>query len=176
VNTGAAATAYDRLLAAVDTHGSRVRVNGTKAATAQCPGHDDRNPSLSLRWIDGSVLLKCFAGCHVEDVLAALNLGLADLYDGEKPAGYTFTPRTTFEPPNPLGDVDHFCDRILQQERLEADPAYQARRRATGEWVKTGVWTYEIAGDPINDTPPAGLEEAYDAIEARLGRERRAAA
>jgi DNA primase len=89
VNTGAA-TAFDRLVTSLEGHGSRVRVNGTKAAMAQCPAHDDRNPSLSLRWIEGSVLVKCFAGCTTEDVLAALNMGFRDLYDEPAGARYVY--------------------------------------------------------------------------------------
>jgi hypothetical protein len=155
VNTGAT-TAYDRIITSLEGHGSRGRVNGTKAASAQCPGHDDSSPSLSLRSVDGSVLVYCHAGCHVEDVLAALNLGLADLYDGEKPAGCTFTARTLTqitvggtppEPPNPLGDPDHFCDRILQQERLERDPAYQRRR--SDELAAVKARPGEYMGGPV---------------------------
>ena len=38
-----------------------------------CPGHDDRNPSLSLRdGDDGRLLAQCFAGCDPLDVLAEI--------------------------------------------------------------------------------------------------------
>lgn len=46
---------------------------------ACCPGHEDKNPSLSLRDADadGKILLNCFAGCDYTAVVAALkNLGL----------------------------------------------------------------------------------------------------
>jgi hypothetical protein len=37
---------------------------------ALCPGHDDRNPSLSIDVADdGTILLKCFAGCEQGHVL-----------------------------------------------------------------------------------------------------------
>jgi AAA domain len=79
-------TAYDRF---IDRLEGVVRNNGT-TATARCPAHEDRSPSLSLRHIEGSVLLHCFAGCHAEDVLAALGLGLADLYDEPRGATYRY--------------------------------------------------------------------------------------
>ena len=44
---------------------------------ARCPAHDDRNPSLSLREVDGKVLVHCHAGCDqraVVDVLKARGL------------------------------------------------------------------------------------------------------
>lgn len=48
---------------------------------ARCPAHEDRRPSLSIRQLaDGTVLLKCHAGCQTESVLEALGLTYADLY------------------------------------------------------------------------------------------------
>ena len=39
---------------------------------AKCPAHDDHNPSLSIREVDGKVLLHCHAGCSQRDVIDAL--------------------------------------------------------------------------------------------------------
>jgi putative DNA primase/helicase len=40
---------------------------------AQCPAHDDRTPSLSIRHADdGKVLVRCHSGCGQERVIAAL--------------------------------------------------------------------------------------------------------
>jgi hypothetical protein len=38
----------------------------------RCPAHDDRNPSLSIRDVDGKVLVRCHAGCEQTQVIAAL--------------------------------------------------------------------------------------------------------
>lgn len=52
--------------------------NGWKAC---CPAHDDKTPSLSVTEAeDGRVLLKCFAGCSTNSVLAALGLTTGDLF------------------------------------------------------------------------------------------------
>jgi hypothetical protein len=40
--------------------------------TARCPAHDDRNPSLSIRNVDGKLLVHCHTGCKQADVIAAL--------------------------------------------------------------------------------------------------------
>lgn len=51
--------------------------------SAQCPAHEDRSPSLSFGRADqfAGVLVSCRAGCHLEDVLGALELTKADLFD-----------------------------------------------------------------------------------------------
>jgi hypothetical protein len=54
----------------------------------QCPAHNDGNPSLTVRPIEGSVLLYCHAGCDTRDVVEALGLTLGDLFDDEK--GFTY--------------------------------------------------------------------------------------
>jgi hypothetical protein len=48
---------------------------------ACCPAHDDRDPSLHVsEGKDGRALVHCHAGCSTADVLAALGLGMTDLY------------------------------------------------------------------------------------------------
>ena len=83
-------TAYERLIGALRGHGSAVRSKGRSQAMAQCPAHGDSNPSLSLTAIEGSVLVSCHAGCATADVLAAVGLGLRDLYDDKRGATYRY--------------------------------------------------------------------------------------
>ena len=48
---------------------------------ARCPAHDDKTPSLSVTIGDKDcVILKCFAGCTTEDVVAALGWKMRDLF------------------------------------------------------------------------------------------------
>lgn len=74
-------TAFQRVL---DALGPRVRRQNSHDAAAHCPAHEDRNPSLSISNGDGRVLLHCQAGCHPEDVTAAIGLTMADLFDEPK--------------------------------------------------------------------------------------------
>jgi CHC2 zinc finger len=62
------------------------RLEGVKKRGADyqalCPAHDDQDPSLSVsQGEDGRALLKCFAGCKTEDVVAALGLEMKDLFE-----------------------------------------------------------------------------------------------
>lgn len=81
--------AFQAVLDALTGCGSKVRQTGD-TAMAQCPAHSDRNPSLSIRRIEGQVLLHCHAGCHAEDVLTTLDLTMRDLFDDPKGATYNY--------------------------------------------------------------------------------------
>jgi hypothetical protein len=57
-----------------------VRRSG-KGHVGRCPAHQpDRTPSLSVKEGDRGILLKCFAGCSVDEITAALGLQVADLF------------------------------------------------------------------------------------------------
>ncbi len=48
---------------------------------ALCPGHDDSNPSLHIeQGNDGRVLLKCHAGCVLEEIISPIGLSKKDLF------------------------------------------------------------------------------------------------
>jgi hypothetical protein len=51
---------------------------------ALCPGHADRNPSLSIREGNGKILVHCFAGCTVESICEVLGIRTADLFVGPR--------------------------------------------------------------------------------------------
>lgn len=59
----------------------KVRSLGSGRYLSRCPAHEDRSPSLSISEGDnGCVLIRCFAGCKTQDVVAALGLEMKDLF------------------------------------------------------------------------------------------------
>src|SRR5215213_9480882 len=73
----------DRVLTRLDNvHSTGGRVS------ARCPAHADTRNSLSIGADeDGTVLLHCFVGCTTEQVVAALDLTLADLFPSNRKHG-----------------------------------------------------------------------------------------
>ena len=61
---------------------------------ACCPAHNDKTPSLSIRddTEDGRVLVKCFAGCDIQDICRSIGLKLSDLYPRTEQAQYSGLP------------------------------------------------------------------------------------
>jgi hypothetical protein len=62
------------------------RPNGSRKWMAKCPAHRDRLPSLSVgEGRDGRVLLNCFSGCILSNILRAMKLQRRDLFSTEPP-------------------------------------------------------------------------------------------
>jgi len=96
---------------------------------ALCPGHNDREQSLSIRESEGKILLHCFAGCSTQGIIQAMNLTMADLFtNGIKavPTGHKTLVAT------------------FSYEHEKGQEAYQIRRFALGNGKKTfEVWHKE---------------------------------
>ena len=71
----------DTLLSRLD----KPRRTGPGRWLACCPAHPDKSPSLSIRELDdGRMLIHCFAGCSVGDIVAAVGLTFQDLFPDTK--------------------------------------------------------------------------------------------
>lgn len=69
----------------------KVKPTGKGRWQACCPAHKDKSPSLSIREMeDGRVLVHCFAGCSVNEVVDAVGLDLDCLFP---PKSLTNGPR-----------------------------------------------------------------------------------
>src|SRR3984893_9310255 len=102
--------------------------------TARCPAHDDRHNSLSIHHRDGRWLLKCHAGCGWQEIVDALRIDAADLFDGEEGRRGGLIPsddRATAQPTAgrlpedltlvPSGQPGLTLDRYATAERLPID-------------------------------------------------------
>jgi len=62
-------------------HLDKVRQTQPGNWVACCPAHPDKSPSLAVRETDdGTILLHCFAGCGVEQILMALGMEMGALF------------------------------------------------------------------------------------------------
>jgi hypothetical protein len=56
-----------------------------------CPAHEDRSPSLSIRFDGDKPLFHCFAGCEFLDILGSVGLS-ADDVNGDRPKYHAKKP------------------------------------------------------------------------------------
>ncbi|MQA01740.1 MAG: AAA family ATPase [Streptosporangiales bacterium] len=129
--------AVQTILAALEHTGGKVITNGT-GHKAQCPAHDDRNPSLSVRGIEGQALLHCHAGCDWRDVLDALALTPADLFDDQAGARYGYDD----------GRIVHRTPaKAFRQSGNTHGDAQLYRRSRVDDAVKAGQTVYLVEGE-----------------------------
>lgn len=88
--------------------------------STRCPAHEDRQASLSVRRADDRVLMHCFAGCRIDDILASIELTRRDLFD--KSTGW----KKPFVPPKPAPVVDPGWTYVIEGP----DDPFDARRAA----------------------------------------------
>jgi len=123
----------DRVLRLLDG----VRSKGVnKGWMARCPAHADPDPSLSVDENPaGDVLLHCFAGCTMDEILDALSLKPADLFmDQIKPR-----EQIKFTTGRRVVKIYDYADAegelVFQVERMEPKGFRQRRPDGNGGWI-----------------------------------------
>ncbi len=113
---------------------------------AKCPSHEDRTASLAIRELDdGRILLHCFAGCDVHEVVGSVGLRIDDL----------FPPRED--------------DKLFKKGERRPFPAADVLRAIAFESTLVIVAAADLlAGNPFNDTDRARLVLAVSRIQAAL--------
>jgi 5S rRNA maturation endonuclease (ribonuclease M5) len=109
------------------------RLEGVKRSAsgfvARCPAHDDHRQSLSIGEGDnGCILLTCFAGCETADVMAALGLGLADLYPEQERSNGKREIVATYDYTDEDGEL------LYQVVRFQPKDFRQRRPDGRGGW------------------------------------------
>ncbi|GEM_PF-2503595 len=82
-------TRVQKIISELEHAGCKINKQGGDRWQAQCPAHEDDNPSLSVRESrDGKIGIYCHAGCETEDVLKELGLNFEILFpDDDKSKG-----------------------------------------------------------------------------------------
>ena len=165
--TGAA---LQRVLEALEAHNGRPRQSG-EAWTFFCPVHGDgQSPAGSLSQGREGAVLQCHAGCPVEQIVAALGLRMADLFDDsarerqeegrwEKLGTYVYTVGG-----KPVG-------RKTKWLLPDGVRRFQWERREQERWVKGGLngtdpGLYRIEETPLDSDANLYITEGESDCEA----------
>ncbi len=100
-------------------------------ASCSAEAHDDGTPSLSVDLSeDGDrLLVHCFGGCEVEEVLDALGLTSRNLF--ASPRNGSWSPRRDPQ----AAKWERVAERAMEQEWREAQPWYWRYRSSIFEWA-----------------------------------------
>src|SRR5262245_37261519 len=133
----------------------------------KCPAHDDRKPSLAIsQGREVQVLVHCHAGCSIEQVCAALDLRLADLFP-PKERGNGSTRREVAAYPyvdetgKLLYEVVRFAPKDFRQRRPDGQGGWLWKLNGTRRMlyrlpeVREGVtsdrWVFVVEGEKDAD-------------------------
>jgi hypothetical protein len=132
----ASGTAFDRVVDALESAGSRI-TGPHDRRMATCPAHHDGNASLSVKRDTDRVLLKCHAGCETAEVVAALRLTMSDLFD--EPHEPRRMGAYTRQPNKRVVDEYIYCDEsgveLFRKTRFEPKGFRQKRPDGRGGWI-----------------------------------------
>ena len=84
---------------------------------ASCPAHEDRNPSLGIRQGDKGILVTCYAGCSTAQIVDAMGLSLADLFQDSLLLPKTIPKKVKAVPVVPEYVVESYQKRLTTAAR-----------------------------------------------------------
>ncbi len=126
---------------------SGVKQTGAGRWVSKCPAHEDRRPSLSVRETsDGTLLIKCWAGCSAADVIAGVGLSLADLFPNKPENRPPLRPRERWD----RGDVWQLLAHEASIAAIGAADAAAGRPVSDEDAERVG-----LAADRLADTVQA---------------------
>ena len=98
--------------------------------SAHCPAHEDRRPSLSIaKGKKRTVVVKCHAGCHFDDILKALDLTYSNLCLESRPTHLKNAIKEIYPYVNEHGTL------LFEVVRFEPKSFRQRRPNGTGGWT-----------------------------------------
>ena len=118
----------------------RIVTDRDRSFTCKCPGHDDDKASLSVSMgEDGRILVKCFAGCKLENILSPIGLKLRDLFPSNGNGSNGIKPQNTPSKPDRVVATYDYRDEnnkvVFQVQRRESKSFIQRRPDGNGGWI-----------------------------------------
>jgi hypothetical protein len=122
---------------------TKTKRRGRDSWLACCPAHDDKRASMTVRELpDGRVLVHCFAGCSVEEILGAVGLEFDALFP-EKPIDHHVKPERR---PFHAGDVLEAIRAELDIASLVMSDMAQGRAASTEDLER-----FRVASRRVNE-------------------------
>ena len=114
--------------------------SGPNSWTALAPCHQDTNSSFKISQVGNKILVKCYAGCDFDTIVAALGVEPADLFaDGRPQKPVVLPPPTDRVLVATYDYVDATGDKLLYQV-CRYDPKTFRQRRPDGN----NGWTWQL--------------------------------
>jgi hypothetical protein len=139
----------DERLEAILSKLEAVRKKGS-GYIARCPAHEDSTPSLEVGAGEKGIVFHCYAGCHIREIAAALEVTVPSLfYEGTKVEGKA----------NRIDRRGMELEGIMASARLQAEPELLNTLRARRGWAKGALERLGVGWDGQRLTLPVKDEQ-----------------
>lgn len=120
--------------------GQNPKRNGNTYST-KCPSHDDQNPSLSIgEGADGKLLIKCHAGCPIDEICASIGITPSDLFQTELKY-----PTRVYTHSQPIIEyVYHNAQNNPLYKKTRLPPKDTAKKQFQIQTWKDGTWVWGL--------------------------------
>lgn len=137
-----------------------------------CPGHHDKQLSLSIKEADGKILIKCFAGCDIDGILRSLGLVRRDLFlgvrgsiAGDEPRNRATAYAPQIQPPVAASDA---TGATRQPQGITLAELAAAKRLPVDFLRNLGLTDFKYNGRPAVRIPYANEVGEIVAVRFRL--------
>jgi hypothetical protein len=154
--------ALARIRDALEEHDCRPR--GGMKLRARCPVHESHGPTLAVSQGRAGAVMYCHAQCDTRDILAAIGLGMDDMFDFQRDRTRPLPPRRA----DPLADLTVSERRFLRA--LDAMPVFrlwdgQMFAHLVANWTGPGPWRKQVQA--AEDGSETEAEAHYQRFMAR---------
>jgi hypothetical protein len=128
---------------------NKVKRTGPGKWIACCPAHQDHHPSMGVRELDdGRVLIRCYTGCSVTDILSTVGLEFDALFprkpiEHAKPERRPFLPSDVFEIAKMEVSVVAIIAADMHKARAVSDSDYERLMTAANRLANIAEAAYE---------------------------------
>ena len=145
------------------------RLINSNSATASCPAHQDKIPSLSLKLKKDIILFKCHAGCTFSEITKALGMSSSDFKFMYLRPSTLFTARFMGESNIFEGKIVECRDGYFGVETLIGQFSFDGKAES-GKTVHVSLRPEQIrVGVPIQDgMVPLGKIKVKEVIFKRI--------
>ncbi len=138
---------------------------------AQCPAHEDENPSLSITENgDGKILMKCHAGCDTKKVLSQLGLNIKVLFPDDSLKGGKNRIVATYDYTDEQGKLLYQAVRIHPKKFRQRQPKTGGGWKWSLKGVQRVIYNLPQVLDSVKKGNPVFLVEGEKDAQALIKR------
>ena len=127
----------------------------SRGYVARCPAHADKSPSLAIKEGERGLLIKCWAGCTLDQITAAIGIQVSDLFFDAVDTRTAYQSRIQRTQERQWQTLRNEVDGFSIDALREADTFIRSRR-----WLDISTWSHALLNSELD-----AVADAYHLLE-----------